>query len=318
MTSQDVVLCGVCSSEQRTDIGYVCADCTSAWRARLHGVRTLMAHLRTVTARLAVIDRPTIAGGEQPEDRDETGRLLPGTLAAVAAPADLTAMQAADDIRCAVAWTALELCDAIAPPCEHFTCTGGVQPACQVADRHRTVAAASRQDPVEWLAHRIGALRKAPFALQAHDDTTRAIRRGWALVDHAPDTGWFAGYCDAELVDGTPGAHAGTLVECGRALYARLDAATVTCPACRTRHDVATRREHLLAAADDTLTTAADAARILTRLGRPTTSAMVRGWVHRGHLTHTDMRGYDPLYRLGDVRAVDSRIRYGLAPREAS
>jgi hypothetical protein len=105
----------------------------------------------------------------------------------------------------------------------------------------------------------------------------------------------------------TPRVYAGPCEDCGKDLYAHPSAAEVECktPDCGAQYPIEARRRWLLGKAEDQLLTAAEMSRALPRLlGKPLTSAMLRGYAHRGRLTqHPPLprRPREPLYRVGDV-----------------
>jgi hypothetical protein len=98
----------------------------------------------------------------------------------------------------------------------------------------------------------------------------------------------------------------------GRALRL-VDSGTITCPACGTEHDVASRRDFLLAEAKDYQVTATEAAQALlawTDYDGTETKLVdrIRKWRDRGHLEVRDvtsLSGRDRhLYRLGDIQVL--------------
>lgn len=143
-----------------------------------------------------------------------------------------------------------------------------------------------------WLSERLSWLVSHPAAVEAHGEILAAVRGAERVVDRAADRR-YVGPCGAELDDG------GT---CDLDLYARPDAAQVTCRACGTAWDVRWRLDRLLDVAEDTLAHAALVAQALTRLGTPVTPERIRKWRARGRLVPHghDGRGR-PLYRIGDV-----------------
>jgi len=287
--------CEVCGAEQSPSAyGPGCTACAGAFRARMHGVRDLVDLLLDVVAKTARVERVGGRGGfdveRTPEvfglDRHGTPHLLPLTAAASPAPVDLDALEA----RRAVVALVLGAADRLE------------------ADRGlRRDEAADR-----WLADKASVLRLLPWFPELHLDLERATRRGWSLVDAPPPSGWFAGDCDAVLdAPSDPGYGAsrgvpGVAFVCGRKLYARLDEQRVRCRGCGTWHEVAPRRAVLLKAAEDTLMTANETARVVVTLGLVESvdkaAARFRQWRTRELL---EVRAYTvegrPRYRLGDV-----------------
>lgn len=156
------------------------------------------------------------------------------------------------------------------------------------------------------------------------------------LVDRPPES-WYAGVCGARLAahDGTSCAcschdtcnlegcdleHGCDIpggcgveydnTECTRVLYATPGDPFVRCGDCGTTYDVATRREQLLAEAEDHLATVEMITRVVTTLGDTQVRASkiserIRLWAHRGRITSHGTRVIDgrprPVYRIGDV-----------------
>jgi hypothetical protein len=136
-----------------------------------------------------------------------------------------------------------------------------------------------------WLSDRRQRLVTHPAAIEAYEELVTAVEGAERIVDR-PAERVFAGRC-----------------ECGAALYARPGAPQVSCRECDAEpHDVAAKREEMLAQVEDQLATAAQAAHILTRLAAPLRADLVRKWGERGRLIHhgTDPHGH-PLYRVSDV-----------------
>lgn len=100
---------------------------------------------------------------------------------------------------------------------------------------------------------------------------------------------------------------------CDTRLYGLEDTDTINCPTCGTSHIVDTTLELLLTMSDDTLVTAAQAARALstkddTDHHRNRLVDRIRQWQTRGRIlargTITDGGRQRQLYRLGDVKAL--------------
>lgn len=132
-------------------------------------------------------------------------------------------------------------------------------------------------------------------------DCENRMRR---LVDRPADR-WYAGKCSAMLDE------IGDL--CPTELYALEGKPTVECRSCGAVHDVAKRRDFLLAEAEDYLVTATEAARALlswTDYDGTETKMVdrIRKWRDRDQLDVADvtsLSGRDRhLYRLGDIRTL--------------
>lgn len=173
---------------------------------------------------------------------------------------------------------------------------------------HGWVRVAVEEDDAAWpsedsldalarfLQRRLPWLRRHPAADEAVDEITSAIDLARRTVDR-PTPRLYAGPCK-EQVDGQ---------ECDGELYARPNATEVVCPKCSAVHDVSKRRDWLRESVSDHLGTAAEISALCRHiLGELVTTAMIRGYAHRGTL---EARGEtrDPrgrivsLYRLDDV-----------------
>jgi hypothetical protein len=152
---------------------------------------------------------------------------------------------------------------------------------------------------MHWLGNRkqIDWLRYRQEAGEALDELAYAARLVVRAVD-APAVHWFAGRC---LQEGCQGE-----------LYGRTGARVIRCRECGFAHDGDARRAWLLDLAQDYLGTAAEIARLASAMrGDMVTTAMVRGYEHRGRLVaHGIDRDGVKTYRVGDVLAVlrDGRV----------
>lgn len=142
-----------------------------------------------------------------------------------------------------------------------------------------TLAAMSR-----WLLWRVDGLALLDIGPEAVAEVSAAVGHARRLIDRPADR-WYAGPCD-----------------CGEDLYARTQAGAVACAGCEATYDIATRREWLLATAEDRLANAATIARAVSWLGAaPLTSDRVRKWAERGRILAHGHDGRSPLYRVGDA-----------------
>lgn len=136
-----------------------------------------------------------------------------------------------------------------------------------------------------WLSWQVEWIRHHPAAAEAFDELHDAARCAHHVIDR-PAERTYAGPCD----------------QCGQDLYAKPGAAAVACSACEAKYDLHRRREWLLAAVEDTLATASEISRALTRLDAPITADSITSYAYRGRLTpHTRNRAGKALYRVGDV-----------------
>lgn len=129
-----------------------------------------------------------------------------------------------------------------------------------------------------------------------HDDIEKVINK-------APER-WFAGKCSAPYLDGQ---------DCPQDLYADNKSGTITCPLCKTQHDIATRRDALFEAAEDVLATATEAARAIVvwtdyLRGENKLVRRIGMWATRGRIEQRGTIRQDgkdrPLYRVGDIQAL--------------
>ncbi len=204
--------------------------------------------------------------------------------------------------------------------------------------RHESCRAIWERDPgpglavaARWLAQHARQLRRHPAATAAAADLDTAVDAAWRLLDGPRPLAYY-GPCGAAAVcrlcappppppgpagtPGTTGAHRPTqAAECVCHVYGPPEATHVRCRGCGTAHDAAQARAWMLDAAGDQLLTAAELATALSALlPRPVTSAMVRGWAHRGRLAAHGHRGGWPTYRLDDARALAERTITVVAP----
>lgn len=169
-----------------------------------------------------------------------------------------------------------------------------------VVDATHTPAPRDRPaDLSRFLLTHLGGLRHLETAGVAHEQLTGVIGRLRSSVDRPADL-TYAGICSAWVTVGD-GADL-TLTRCPTHLYVPFGRRSVVCPACRTSHDMAQRREVLLAALEDQLAHVALLSQGLSNLGRELKESTVRSWVFRKRLLR---HGQDDLgrelYRVGDV-----------------
>lgn len=157
-----------------------------------------------------------------------------------------------------------------------------------------------------WLLARVDWLRAHPAAAEAVDEITACVDDCRRAVDRPPEL-WYAGRCgyigdEQRMIQAVYGEPA---TPCEADLYATPGAGIIQCPRCKATYNVEQRRTWLLDAVDDTRAHAELIARALSRLGQPVTSAMIRGYAHRGRLVPhgVDHHGR-PTYCVGDVRRL--------------
>ena len=183
-------------------------------------------------------------------------------------------------------------------------------PACRLCQhtscreiRTRGLPADTLPGIAAWLRPRVGWLRHHEAGAEAHDQILDAVREARQAIDRPADK-LYAGPCD----------------ECGRDLYANLDASYVRCGNAEGHEggdewvwSVEERRRWLLDSAEDVLATTTEISRALTRYARPVTPEAIRGYKARGQLAVKGERPVSgrkdpvPLYRLGDVLDILAR-----------
>lgn len=219
------------------------------------------------------------------------------------------------------------------PGCAGGTyCTHGSCRAIRRADEPsaETLAAQMLLENLQWL-------RFQRYAHEAADELISAIRSSTFIVDlRAPKL--YLGRCGAAAGDNAAcpcDCHVGGLdapcsihggcgldfhvaatgPRCNRDLYARPDRATITCPGCGTRYDVAERKAHAINVAKKHEASARQISELCRHmLGEDVSTAMIRGYAKRGRIkavnTTTDDRGREvPTYVVDDVINVVRLIR---------
>lgn len=109
-------------------------------------------------------------------------------------------------------------------------------------------------------------------------------------------------------------------IACDRRLYAEPGQSVVTCPNCRTTHEVRVRRDAVLKESDHVHGRPRFLAAVMTAAGLRTTESMIRGWKRLGYIqqTFTDEGNGETWYRLGDVRTAWDKTRITGSDEESS
>ncbi|MER6942507.1 hypothetical protein ABT294_00665 [Nonomuraea sp. NPDC000554] len=143
-----------------------------------------------------------------------------------------------------------------------------------------------------WLHRHAGALIAHPAGPDAVEEILTAARNARYATDTPPRDLIYAGACDV----------------CDADLYARPDAARVTCRWCRDEdgdrlvYEVQGRRDWMLQALEERELPAPAIARALTSLIRPIKPALLHTWVARRKLQPSGLDDLDRmLFRVGDV-----------------
>jgi hypothetical protein len=146
-----------------------------------------------------------------------------------------------------------------------------------------------------WLTRNLPTLRQHQEAGQAFDELTHAIREARRAVDR-PLERIFAGQCLEEHEDGWV---------CREDLYAAPGKTTATCKVCGARHDMAKRREWMLACIEDQVAYSGLLAGLVSNLGVQIGSSTIRRYASAGRIKVISVDAKRrPLYRIGDVLDV--------------
>ena len=149
-------------------------------------------------------------------------------------------------------------------------------------------------DPIAYLLARVDQIRFRGYAVTLMLELQAALDAAWATVDIAAE------YVEAGLCD-----------HCGSRLRAHPIDLMITCQ-CGKTYDVYSKRQRLVAEAEDRWLTAKEIERLVDvflrtgaseKVKRRIPSGSVRAWASRGEI---EMRGFgadgrSPVYRLGDV-----------------
>ena len=157
-----------------------------------------------------------------------------------------------------------------------------------------------------WLACHEHDLRRYPFIDQLYDEITDVVATARSAIDSLP-TLVFKGPCDY-VTDGEV---------CGVDLYAERGEDWVRCRRCGAMYDVYRLDDQALRSAEQMSFTVPDLVRVLAAYGEPVRSNTIHVWASRHDLTprgwrtpdgqvtdHWIRRSDQPVYRLGDVRAL--------------
>jgi hypothetical protein len=141
-----------------------------------------------------------------------------------------------------------------------------------------TIAAMSR-----WLMWRVDGLGLNDLGPDAVEEITNAVASCWRVVDR-PAERTYHGPCT-----------------CGRDLYAKPRAATVTCPACETEHDIAALETRNRGLIETRLWTLDELMTALGRFGFRVPRKTVQKWIERHRLVDHGERGSQRVYALADA-----------------
>lgn len=303
----------VCTCGKPTSGAWLCDDCQKTLRWALVNVGSYLADLETVATRRArfgvtgntkgsigkavplPVDMRFVSAGPPPKN-DLSGRPRGATIA----PGSQLKWDAWNTI---VAWCRVIMEDQpeVAGPV-HVDC---LDVSCSQI-RRRRYPRNTTASMLHYLARQFRLIVSEEWAPVILDEMLDLERRLARMVDRPADR-WYAGKCSAR----DPFDPAGVM--CTSELYANADRGWIDCPGCGTRHDVAERRDFLLAEAKDILVTATEAARALlawTDYDGTETKLVdrIRKWRDRDKdplevRDVTSLAGRDRhLYRLGDIQ----------------
>lgn len=289
-----------CTCGKPTSGAWLCEKCVKTFRWAIVNVGAHATDLGT-------IERKQARYGDQGATKGSVGKTQPLVVDMRFAGAKEVGSQLAyDAYATVVAWCRTVMDDqpeiigtACPSPCLHTACA-------QI--RRRRWPRDTVASMVNYLARQFGHIVSQQWAPAMLDEFLDLERRLTRMVDRPP-VRWYAGRCGYSDEYGT----------CTAELYAREDRGYIDCPSCGVRHDVAERRDKLLAEAADHLVTATQAARaLLTWTDYDGTEAKltdrIRKWRDRTRPDGTPMlevadvtslQGRDRhLYRLGDIQAL--------------
>ena len=269
------------------DAGVICHPCTDHLRDRLAEIAETADELDPVLSR---------------QTRHGTGTGRPSAESPL--PVHLGALETARDIRHALTSWALLIMEerSSALPTSEVPPIG---PRCfdEIGCRHRSCAAILREAVPDdsspavarFLAANLPWLRHRDYAPDVWGELHGLAARLHRTVD-SPAELTYLGPCAAE----------GT---CEQDLRAPVGAASVTCPACGTRHDVNERRAANIATCRDLLVSRLMIVDLLDRWGYPVPVETVDTWISRRRLPRRGDR-----YRVGD--ALDLAVGWAARARK--
>lgn len=173
-----------------------------------------------------------------------------------------------------------------------------------------------------WLAHHVSALAAHEAAAEHYDDIKRIITDIERRINR-PVPPRFCGPCptQVEYNHDTSCEHRHPHA-CGTALMAKREAAEITCPSCKSTHNVERLLQRLLADVDHWRFTATEILMIMRALDEPLNERTFRRWRKDGKVPPRGFRRPDggigltrrteddqPLYRLAEVRGQARRDR---------
>lgn len=280
-----------CTCGRPTAGAYFCPACETTFRWAL-------ANVAAYTDDLGNVLRKQTRYGNQGASKGSIGKTQPLPIdGRFTATTDVGSQLAYDARATVVAWVRVVQTDQ--PELAGPTCVDCLHVSCS-ATRRRRFPADKVTSMVAYLARQFRLITSERWGLEMFDEMLDLERRLAKFVDRPADR-WYAGKC----------SEADEFGICVVELYATADRGTVTCPGCGAVHDVATRRDFLLAEAKDIRVTATEAAAALLAWTdydgtEKKLIDRIAGWRDDGRLVVADVTsllGRDRhLYRLGDVQ----------------
>lgn len=302
MTPQQQHACGWCKADVQAGTS-LCARCTKTLRHAIENTGAYFADLETLRTHAKGIDYRRVGGGKGGKKSQPLGMDIRFAPTAYARDEQGELVLDRQGKRIHVSGQATEVEKVV----RGIVATWGTAAVATWPElRH---PADNIPSVCTFLASIVTAIAAKPWAAGMIRDFRTAERKLRGLVDTAPPR-WYAGKCSAPLDDTD---EASTTNECQVDLYARTQTGNITCPGCGATHDIASRREVLLAEAEDVLVTATEAAAALlawTDYNGSETKLVdrIRKWRDREKLDVQDvtsLQGRDRhLYRLGDIRLL--------------
>lgn len=167
-----------------------------------------------------------------------------------------------------------------------------------------TPASTDAKGCAEWLAEHVHAIASDEAAGECYNaiiDLTDQIRR----VVNRPEPPRFCGPCTTELTDEQRAKFDDGRTHCRVQLYAKRAARVVTCPECRTEHNIDELQEAMLTEADEYSFSVSDLVDfILPKIGIGVPRRTLQHWAKVGELVPSGWESNVARYQLGHVREV--------------
>lgn len=259
-------VCPACKSEAPGD-RFICQPCGDWLAHDLGDIPALVEQLEIDLSKQHGVQLGKGKPGTETVDAED--KKYAGTLTPKPIPYDLRASEALTDLKIVlVGWTRV-----------------------LVEDRNQPWP---QDDPVSisrWLMCRVDLIRDHEAGDEAIREVRTAVKKARRTLDRKREL-IYAGPCEVK--------------DCTEHLYARPKAKEVVCTACRSIHDVAERREWMMDAIRDMLTTPSEAVTLLTYFGlrhdRKQAANLISTWAKRKRLLPhgVNLKGH-ATFRFGEV-----------------